>query len=569
MFLLTKIEILIKNALVERGYKDSEALKILKTLKEKETVNKIEYLVENNTFKAEELLNILLEGTEFEQVELNSAIIEKDLNQKWISICKKHLMIFLNENEQGKIIVAVSDPSKKDMIDDLNYNLQGNYEIVLAKVTAIKKHLNSFHNLYSGNGKESNEEKSLLDKDSEFEYVELSDDDSVVFDEHENVLAVNSILSDAINKGVSDIHFEPKEKSFKIRYRIDGKMHSIDAKNKEEMSGIISRIKVISGMDITNKRKPQEGRFTTNFQNRTKMDFRVSIIPMIWGEKMVIRVLDNLYSNIGIDKIGMTDEQCALYQEALSKKQGMILVTGPTGAGKSITLFSGIAELPCEEINVITAESPVEIQMANINQINVADKKGLTYPEVLRYVLRQDPDVIMIGEIRDTETLEISFKAAQTGHLVLSTLHAKNPFQTFERLETMSESLFNVVNSINLICSQRLFRKLCKNCRIPHPITVGIEKEMKDQGVNLKAGDTCYRANENGCDECHDGHSGRTALFEVLKMDDDIKEMLLKRDPSSKIKEFAKKKGYKEMKEVALARLKNGEISLEEFFANI
>lgn len=183
--------------------------------------------------------------------------------------------------------------------------------------------------------------------------------------------------------------------------------------------------------------------------------------------------------------------------------------------------------------------------MANINQINVADKKGLTYPEVLRYVLRQDPDVIMIGEIRDTETLEISFKAAQTGHLVLSTLHAKNPFQTFERLETMSESLFNVVNSINLICSQRLFRKLCKNCRIPHPITVGIEKEMKDQGVNLKAGDTCYRANENGCDECHDGHSGRTALFEVLKMDDDIKEMLLKRDPHQKSKNSLKRKVIK------------------------
>jgi type IV pilus assembly protein PilB len=175
----------------------------------------------------------------------------------------------------------------------------------------------------------------------------------------------------------------------------------------------------------------------------------------------------------------------------------------------------------------------------------------------------------MIGEIRDTETLEISFKAAQTGHLVLSTLHAKNPFQTFERLETMSESLFNVVNSISLICSQRLFRKLCKNCRIPQPVTVGMEKEMKEQGINLKAGDVSYKANQNGCDECHDGHSGRTAIFEVLKMDDDIKEMLLKREPSSKIKEVAKRKGYKEMKDVALTRLKNGEISLEEFFANI
>ncbi len=569
MFILTKIELLIKNALIEKGWKESEALNALKNLKEKETVNKVEYLVENNTFKADELLNVLLAGTDYEQVELNSSIIDKELNQNWVTMCKNHLILFLHGGEEGRVTVAVSDPSKKDMIEDLNYNLQGNYDIVLAKVTAIKKHLNAFHNLYSGNQSSNNQEKSLLDKESEFEYVELSDDDSVVFDEHENVLAVNSILSDAINKGVSDIHFEPKEKFFKIRYRIDGKMYNIDVKNKEEMSGIISRIKVISGMDITTKRKPQEGRFTTNFQNRTKMDFRVSIIPMIWGEKMVIRVLDNLYSNIGVEKIGMTETQRLMYQDALSKKQGMILVTGPTGAGKSITLFSGIAELPCEDINVITAESPVEVQMENINQISVADKKGLTYPEVLRYVLRQDPDVIMIGEIRDTETLEISFKAAQTGHLVLSTLHAKDPFQTFERLETMSESLFNIVNSINLICSQRLFRKLCKNCRIPKQVSVGMEKEMKEQGINLKAGETCYQANEHGCDECHDGHSGRTALFEVLKMDDEIKEMLLKREPSSKVKKYAKSQGYQEMREVALDRLKNGEISLEEFFANI
>lgn len=568
MFILTKIELLIKDALIEKGWKESEAINTLKTLKEKENVNKIDYLVENNTFKADEILSILLNGTEFEQVELNTSIIDKEMNQKWISLCKSHMIIFLKGEQNGKTVVAVSDPSKKDMIEDLNYHLQGNYEIVLSKVTAIKKHLNAFHNLYSGTFND-NKEKSILDKDSEFEYVELSDDDSVVFDEHENVLAVNSILSDAINKGVSDIHFEPKEKFFKIRYRIDGKMHNIDVKDKEEMSGIISRIKVISGMDITNKRKPQEGRFTTNFQNRAKMDFRVSIIPMIWGEKMVIRVLDNLYSNIGIEKIGMTESQRLIYQDALSKKQGMILVTGPTGAGKSITLFSGIAELPCDEINVITAESPVEVQMENINQINVADKKGLTYPEVLRYVLRQDPDVIMIGEIRDTETLEISFKAAQTGHLVLSTLHAKDPFQTFERLETMSESLFNIVNSINVICSQRLFRKLCKNCRIPKQVSVGLEKEMEKQGINLKAGDTCYQANEHGCDECHDGHSGRTALFEVLKMDDEIKEMLLKREPSSKVKKYAKAQGYQEMREVALERLKNGEISLEEFFANI
>jgi len=375
------------------------------------------------------------------------------------------------------------------------------------------------------------------------------------------VVFINEILLDAIKKGASDLHFEPYEKSFRIRFRIDGILSEIARPPVALSSRLAARLKVMSRLDIAERRVPQDGRIKLAISKKKSIDFRVSTLPTMWGEKVVMRILDSSSAMLGIDVLGYEADQKEIYLEALSKPQGMILVTGPTGSGKTVSLYTGLNILNTQERNISTAEDPVEINLEGVNQVQINNRAGLTFPAALRSFLRQDPDIVMVGEIRDLETAEIAIKASQTGHLVLSTLHTNSAAETLTRLLNMGVPSYNVASSVSIIIAQRLARRLCPQCK---------EEETLSDTLLLKEGFPADKLSEIklfkavGCQHCTAGYKGRVGIYEVIKISPEISSIIMEGGNSLDIAEQCQKEGYNNLRQSGIVKAMGGLTSLEE-----
>jgi type IV pilus assembly protein PilB len=372
---------------------------------------------------------------------------------------------------------------------------------------------------------------------------------------------VNKILVDAIRRGASDIHFEPFETQYRVRLRMDGMLRAVASPPMKLSNRISSRLKVMAGLDIAERRVPQDGRIKLNLSKSHAMDFRVSTLPTLFGEKIVLRILDSSSAKLGIDKLGYEEAQKQLYLDAIQKPYGMVLVTGPTGSGKTVSLYTALNILNTNERNISTVEDPVEIRVEGINQVQQNVKRGMTFAAALRSFLRQDPDVIMVGEIRDLETAEIAIKAAQTGHMVLSTLHTNDAPQTISRLMNMGIAPYNITSSVTLIIAQRLARRLhsCKKQMDLPPKTLldaGFTQKDIDEGM------TIYEA--GGCPECNEGYKGRVGIYQVMPMVEDIQKIVLQGGNALQIAEVARSIGINDLRASALLKVKSGMTSLAE-----
>ncbi|MBP9643718.1 MAG: type IV-A pilus assembly ATPase PilB, partial [Budvicia sp.] len=373
---------------------------------------------------------------------------------------------------------------------------------------------------------------------------------------------INKVLLDAVRKGASDLHFEPYEKKYRIRFRIDGILYEVATPPVNLSSRFSARLKVMARLDIAERRLPQDGRIKLKLAKNRSIDLRVSTLPTMWGEKVVLRILDSSAASLNIEMLGFDDKQKKLYLNTLAKPQGMILVTGPTGSGKTVSLYTGLNILNTNECNISTAEDPVEINLPGINQVQINPKAGLTFAGALRSFLRQDPDVVMVGEIRDLETAEIAIKAAQTGHLVLSTLHTNSSAETLTRLLNMGVPAFNVASSVTLIMAQRLARRLCPHCKQPHHIPDNELLEMGYTHDEVTAGITLYKP--IGCSECSNGYKGRVGIYEMMPMSENIANLIMEGGNSLQIAQIAIKEGMMTLYRSGLEKARIGVTSLAE-----
>jgi type IV pilus assembly protein PilB len=476
------------------------------------------------------------------------------------AVAERHSLIPINK-QGSSIIVAMSDPSNIYAMDDIKFLTGYNVEVVVASESSIKKAQEKYYDI-----PEDTDFDELLD---EAELEIQSDDANLDLDELEKsteeapvVRLVNLILVDAIKRGASDIHIEPYEKTFRVRYRIDGVLHEIMKPPIKLKNAITSRVKIMSQLDIAERRLPQDGRIKLVMGREKEVDFRVSVLPTLFGEKVVLRILDKSNLQLDMTKLGFDAEPLSFFKDAIGQPYGMVLVTGPTGSGKTTTLYSALQELNTMEVNISTAEDPVEFNLPGINQVQVSDAIGLTFASALRSFLRQDPDNIMVGEIRDFETAEIAVKAALTGHLVLSTLHTNDAPSTINRLLNMGVEPFLVTASVNLILAQRLARKICVECKEPTDVVpdVLVSAGMTEEEA---ASTTMYKG--AGCRVCSDtGYKGRIALYEVMPMADDLKECVLQGYSSIELKREAIRLGMQTLRRAGLKKIREGMTTLEE-----
>ena len=463
----------------------------------------------------------------------------------------------------NKLYVALSDPTHLQALDEVKFATGYVIEGILVEEDKLAKGIES--------GLATIQASALQGGDEDLENLEIEggDEDKTAdpagsdADDAPIIRYVNKVLIDGINRGASDIHFEPYEKKYRIRYRVDGELREIATPPVQMGGRLAARLKVMARLDLAERRVPQDGRIKLKLSANKAIDFRVSTCPTLWGEKVVMRILDASAATLGIDALGYEPEQKAHYLKALSKPQGMILVTGPTGSGKTVSLYTGLNILNDEGTNISTAEDPCEINLPGVNQVNVNTKTGLTFAAALKAFLRQDPDVIMVGEIRDLETAEIAIKAAQTGHLVLSTLHTNDAPQTLTRLLNMGVPAYNVASCVTLIIAQRLARKLCKQCRKPDVVP---REELLKEGFTAEQIDspefTIYRA--GGCDQCNDGYKGRTGIYQVMPVSDAISRVIMEGGNAIDIADQAAREGVKTLRQSALKKVLDGSIDLTE-----
>jgi len=476
-------------------------------------------------------------------------------------VAQKYRIVPVNR-AGATLIIAMSDPSNIFAIDDIKFMTGYNVEVVVAPEQSIKDAIDKY-----------------FDQSASFDDVmgDLEDIDLEVIDEVDDVdvgelekasedapvvKLVNLILTDAIKRGASDIHIEPYERTFRVRYRIDGVLYEVMKPPMKLKNAITSRLKIMSEMDIAERRLPQDGRIKIKLPGGKDMDYRVNCLPTLFGEKVVLRLLDKSNLQLDMTKLGYEESALKWFKEQIHKPFGMVLVTGPTGSGKTVSLYSALAELNKTTENISTAEDPVEFNFAGINQVQMHEEIGLNFASALRAFLRQDPDIIMIGEIRDFETAEIGVKAALTGHLVLSTLHTNDAPSTINRLLNMGIEPFLVASAVNLITAQRLGRRVCSNCKEPEDISrealleAGISAEKLDELV-------CYRG--TGCSTCNDtGYKGRVGIYQVMPMFEDIREMVLAGANTAEIKRESIRLGVKTMRQSSLTKLEEGMLSFEE-----
>lgn len=462
----------------------------------------------------------------------------------------------------SKLFVAISDPTNTAALDQIKFS--SGKTVVPILVEEDKLH-QTIEQALSGAGGGGSLGEGL---DESFDNLELGGDDQDTddgdgsdVDDTPVVRFVNKVLLDAIKRGASDIHIEPYEKVFRVRFRIDGILQEVATPPLNLSGRITARLKVMSKMDISERRVPQDGRIKLKISRNRAIDFRVNTCPTLFGEKTVLRILDPSSAQLGIDVLGYEPEQKAEYLKALANPYGMVLVTGPTGSGKTVSLYTGLNILNKPDTNISTAEDPAEINLAGINQVNVNVKAGLTFAEALKSFLRQDPDVIMVGEIRDLETANIAIKAAQTGHMVMSTLHTNDAPQTVSRLMNMGVPPFNVASAVSLIIAQRLARRLCSDCK--EPADVPRETLLKEGFDEEQIADaTIYKA--VGCNKCSEGYKGRVGIYQVMPISEDMSRIIMAEGTSLDIADQAQKEGIADLRQSALKKVVDGLTSLEE-----
>ncbi|UDL03858.1 type IV-A pilus assembly ATPase PilB [Marinobacter sp. CA1] len=463
----------------------------------------------------------------------------------------------------NRLFIAVSDPTNIQALDEIKFNTGLSTDPILVDDQKLRNAIERFL---------ESQDTTMGDlEDSDLEAIDTdggeSDDEEGAtstseVDDAPIVKYVNKLLLDAIRTGASDIHFEPYEKVYRVRYRTDGILKEVSKPSIKLAPKISARVKIMAQLDISERRVPQDGRIKMKLSKTKAIDFRVNTLPTLWGEKIVLRILDPSQAKLGIDVLGYEEGQKQLYLDALEQPQGMILVTGPTGSGKTVSLYTGLNILNTAERNISTAEDPAEINLEGINQVNVNTKVGLGFAEALRAFLRQDPDIIMVGEIRDLETANIAIKAAQTGHLVLSTLHTNSAAETLTRMMNMGVPSFNIATSVSLIIAQRLGRRLCSNCKEPADVP---KEALLAEGfteAQIETGFTLYRP--KGCDKCNGGYKGRVGIYEVVKITDKLANMIMEEASSIAIAKQAHEEGFANLRQSALEKVIQGVTSLEE-----
>ncbi|EJM15994.1 type IV-A pilus assembly ATPase PilB [Pseudomonas sp. GM18] len=528
---------------------------------QRDRVSLVSYLVQNKLLKSWQVAEVASEHFGMALLDLNC--LEKDTQPKGLvseKLIRQHHALPL-WRRGNKLFVGVSDPSNQQVINDIQFSTGLNTEAILVEEDKLSDAIEKFFDSHAT----GLEEMADVDLDGlDIESVDDQKQDAIAGQDTDDapvVRFVHKMLLDAIKSGSSDLHFEPYEKTYRVRMRTDGILHEVAKPPTQLANRIASRLKVMASLDISERRKPQDGRIKMRLSKSKSIDFRVNTLPTLWGEKVVIRILDPSSAQMGIDALGYEPEQKDLYMAALKQPQGMILVTGPTGSGKTVSLYTGLNILNTVDINISTAEDPVEINMEGVNQVNVNPRQGMDFAQALRSFLRQDPDVIMVGEIRDLETAEIAIKAAQTGHMVLSTLHTNSAAQTLTRLHNMGIQGFNIATSVSLIIAQRLARKLCSHCK--KPIEIPRETLLKEGFPEERIGSfTIYEP--VGCNQCNAGYKGRVGIYEVVKNTPDLQRLIMAEGNSLEIDLQMRKDGFNDLRTSGLLKAMQGITSLEE-----
>lgn len=521
----------------------------------------ITYLVQNKLVKARDLAELAADQFGVAFFDLSSLDKEsqpRDLVTEKLIRQHRALPLWRRGN---KLYVAVSDPSNHQAVTDIQFSTGLNTESVLVEDDKLGEAIDKFFD-NAGSGMDD-----LGDMDLDGLDVEAVDEDKQdsgqgnEADDAPVVRFVNKMLLDAIKGGSSDLHFEPYEKAYRVRFRTDGILHEVARPPIQLAPRISARLKVMASLDISERRKPQDGRIKMKISKTKAIDFRVNTLPTLWGEKIVMRILDPTSAQMGIDALGYEDFQKELYMNALKQPQGMILVTGPTGSGKTVSLYTGLNILNTVDVNISTAEDPVEINLEGINQVNVNPRQGMDFSQALRAFLRQDPDIIMVGEIRDLETAEIAIKAAQTGHMVMSTLHTNSAAETLTRLRNMGVPSFNIATSVNLIIAQRLARKLCSSCKkeVNLPREALLEEGFSEQEIG-----TFKVYGPVGCENCKGGYKGRLGIYEVVKNTPALQRIIMEDGNSIDIAAQMRKDGFNDLRRSGLLKVIQGVTSLEE-----
>lgn len=521
----------------------------------------VTHLVQSKLVKSRPLAELAAEQfgiTLFDLKALDKEGQPKDLVSE--KLIRQHRALPLRRRG-NKLYVAISDPTNHQAIRDIQFSTGLTVEAILVEDDKLGEALEKFFDAAgSGMG-----ELADIDLDG-LEVAAANGDEEEInpagdAEDAPVVRFVNKVLLDAIRGGSSDLHFEPYEKTYRVRLRTDGILHEVAKPPIQLAPRIAARLKVMAGLDISERRKPQDGRIKMKISKTRAIDFRVNTLPTLWGEKIVMRILDPSSAQMGIDALGYEEDQKALYLEALNQPQGMILVTGPTGSGKTVSLYTGLNILNTAEVNISTAEDPVEINLEGINQVNVNPKQGMDFSQALRAFLRQDPDIIMVGEIRDLETAEIAIKAAQTGHMVMSTLHTNSAAETLTRLRNMGVPSFNIATSVNLIIAQRLARKLCNHCK--KPLDIPREAQIQEGFPEDKIGTfKIYRP--VGCEQCNGGYKGRVGIYEVVKITPALQRIIMEDGNSIDIAQQMRADGFNDLRTSALLKAMQGITSLEE-----
>jgi type IV pilus assembly protein PilB len=461
----------------------------------------------------------------------------------------------------SRLFLAVSDPTTHQGLDEIRFNTGLATDAVLVEESKLGNAIEKAIESQAG---------TMADvADAELDNIDISSaederdqDSDLNVDEAPIVRYINKILVDAISNGASDIHFEPYERFFRIRFRQDGMLREVASPPISISARLIARIKVMSRMNIAERRVPQDGRIRLKLSSTRHIDFRVNTLPTLYGEKVVLRILDASAALVGVDQLGFEADQKTAFLSAIQKPYGMVLVTGPTGSGKTVSLYTALNILNRAEVNISTVEDPVEIQVAGINQVNMNPKTGLTFAAALRSFLRQDPDIVMVGEIRDLETAEIAVKAAQTGHLVLSTLHTNDAPQTLTRLANMGIPLFNIASSVLLIMAQRLARRLCPHCKAPEDLP---REALREEGFlpdDIDAGLRIFRP--VGCEHCTGGYRGRVGIFQVMPVSEATGRLIMEGGNAIQLADQAKREGVSDLRQSGLRKVRAGITSLEE-----
>jgi type IV pilus assembly protein PilB len=553
----------LANRLINEGLVNEQDAAAAQEKAQRKRISLATYLVKENLVGSRELAGVASEEFGIPVFDISTLDLEsvpKQLIDERLVRQHHALPLFRRGN---RLFVAISDPMNTVALDEIKFNTGISTEAILVEEDKLSKALDVVLSA------EDDPPMAMEDLDEDLDHLDISaeEEDSGPeiatsdIDETPIVRFVNKVLLDAINKKASDIHLEPYEKKYRVRFRMDGILQEIASPPVNLAPRITARIKVMSRLDISERRIPQDGRIKMQLSKTRAIDFRVNTCPTLFGEKIVLRILDPTSAMMGIEVLGYEDDQKQLYLDALAKPYGMILVTGPTGSGKTVSLYTGLNILNTIDRNISTAEDPAEINMPGVNQVNVNPKVGLTFAAALRAFLRQDPDVVMVGEIRDLETAEIAIKAAQTGHLVLSTLHTNDAPQTLTRLSNMGVPPYNIASAVSLIIAQRLARRLCDTCKTPHEVP---REALLKEGFVAEELDSLTLFKAVGCNQCNNGYKGRLGIYQVMPISEDMGRIIMEGGNAMRLAEQAKKEGIADLRKSGLKKARFGVTSLEE-----